>query len=278
MENWKVRPAKFEELPALIKEGDIVLDVGGGIRPLSRANYVLDFLSWPERHAVQPWLSEVWPKPHFSAETWIQWDVCGRKPWPFRDKQFDFVTCKGTLEDLRDPVWVCEEMMRVGKAGYIETPNRVVESMLGVERSRYCGYSHHHWMCELTETGMEFTFKHAQMHAYSRFHIAAGPDFGRPARDHHSGEALDVVERLAVTITRWFYEVNPKYMTVGFHWTNGFSSREKVLVDKGEVEADLMQFKKRCQSIPDLWIRKQTDCEKRSGREFSRDLRAKEMA
>lgn len=258
MEREIVRPARFEELPSLIKPSDLVLDVGGGIRPLSRANYVLDFLSWPERYAVQPYLSDVWPTPHYSAETWIQWDVCSRKPWPFRDKQFDFVICKQTLEDLRDPLWVCEEMMRVSKAGYLETPNRVVESMLGIERTRYCGYSHHHWMCELTETGIEFTFKHAQMHAYRRFHLSVGLDLSRSQRDHHPGEVFDVFERLAVAMNRWFYKVNPKYSTIGLYWDNGFTCREKVLIDKGDVEADLMQFKDRCRTIKDIWLPKRT--------------------
>jgi methyltransferase family protein len=258
MSHGIVRPAQFEELPSLIKPTDVVLDVGGGIRPLSRADYVLDFLSWSERYTVQPWLNNVWPREHFSKDTWIQWDVCSRHPWPFRDKQFDFVTCKGTLEDLRDPVWVCEEMMRVSKSGYIETPSRVIESMLGTERTRYCGYSHHHWMCELTDKGIVFTFKHAQMHVYRRFHLSAGPEPSHSRRDHSPLEVFDVLERLATTVKRWFYRVNPKYSTIGLYWKNEFDCKEKVLVDKGEVEADLMRFKERCRLLDDLWVPKRT--------------------
>lgn len=253
-----VQEGTFDELPDRIQPGDLVLDVGGGIKPLSRANYVLDFLSWEQRRHVALWLAQVWPQPHFSKDTWVQWDICSREPWPFKDKQFDFVLCKGTLEDLRDPVWVCQEMMRVGKSGYLETPNRIIESLPGIERSRYCGYSHHHWLCELTGKGIQFTFKHAQLHGYSRFHLTVGPEWNRSRRDHHWSESLEFLHHLFAIVNRWFREINSKYATIGMFWDNRFECREKVLVDKGEVEADLMAFKKRCRTIPDLWVWKRT--------------------
>ncbi len=253
-----IRAATFNELPTLIKPDDLVLDVGGGIKPLSRADYVLDFLSWDQRRLVEPWLSEVWPARRFAEERWVQWDICSRKPWPFKDKQFDFVLCKGTLEDLRDPIWVCEEMIRVARSGYLETPTRIIESMLGVERSRYCGHSHHHWFCELTGDGIEFTFKHAQVHVYSRFHLTVGPDWFRGRRDHHWGEIFDSLHQVFAVVNRWFREVNPKYVTQGMYWIDSFACRENVLVDKGEVETNLMDFKRRSRSLHDLWIPKRT--------------------
>lgn len=249
-----VQEGTFQELPGHIRPNDLVLDVGGGIRPLSRANYVLDFLAWKDRSHVVPWLSEVWPTPFFSEHTWIRRDFCSREPWPFKDKQFDFVLCKGTLEDLRDPVWVCQEMMRVAKSGYVETPTRIIESLPGVERSRYCGYSHHHWLCEAVEGGIRFTFKHAQLHAYSRFHPTIAPLIGAGRRHHHPIEVLDVAGRLFSVVNRWFREVNPKYHTLGLYWTDSFVCYEHVLVDKGAVEADFMAFKTRCEALPDLWV------------------------
>ena len=53
----------------------------------------------------------------FSADTWVQRDICDREPYPFEDEQFDFVVCSHTLEDVRDPIWVCDEMVRVAKRG-----------------------------------------------------------------------------------------------------------------------------------------------------------------
>ena len=43
------------------------------------------------------------------------------------DGFFDFAICSHTLEDVCDPVWVCEELARVAKAGYIEVPSRLEE-------------------------------------------------------------------------------------------------------------------------------------------------------
>ncbi len=251
-----VQLGTFAELPEHIRPTDVVLDVGGGIRPLSRANYVLDFLAWDQRYAVEPWLTDVWPAPYYTKETWVQRDFCSREPWPFRDKQFDFVLCKGTLEDLRDPIWVCQEMMRVGKAGYLETPTRVLESLPGIERSRYCGHSHHHWMVEAVEGGVRFTFKHAQLHAYSRFHPTVGPRFAASGVHHNPLEILDLASRLAAIVNRWFRTLNPKYHTLGMYWTESFVCFEQVLVDKGAVEADFMAFKRYCEGLPDLWVSK----------------------
>lgn len=250
----KVRRGSFEELPDHIKDGHLVLDVGGGIKPLSRANYVLDFLRWEDRPQGEIYFEKVWPVACFSKDTWIVWDLCSHEPWPFRDKQFDFAVCKQTLEDLRDPVWVCYEMMRVARSGYIEVPGRVVESMPGIERTRYCGYSHHHWLCDVTDAGIEFTFKHAQLHGYSRFHVTVGPAWHRSLRDHHWSEAFDWVQRLLAMVNRWLRQVNPKYQAVGFFWREGFEARERILVDKGDVEADLMAFKERCRRLDDLWV------------------------
>lgn len=248
----------FDELPNYISPTDLVLDVGGGLAPLSRADYVIDFLPWHNDQQVKPYFLDIWPKTHFSKETWVQRDLCSREPWPFRDKQFDFVSCRHTLEDLRDPIWVCHEMIRVGKSGYIETPSRIIESMRGVERSRYCGYSHHHWLCELTEKGIQFMFKPAQLHGYSRFHLTVGPNWNRSGRDHRWSEAFDFLSQPLIILNRAFREVNPKYTAIGLFWIGSFDYQEKVLIDKGDVERDLMAFKDRCRGLKDLWVWKRT--------------------
>jgi len=148
--------------------------------------------------------------------------------------------------------------MRVAKGGFIEVPHRVIESIPGIERSRYCGYSHHHWMCEVSDAGIEFIFKHAQVHGYSRFHLSIGPSLNRGAGDHHWSEFFDILEPVSLVINRWFRTVNPKYAAVGFFWKNSFHCRERVLIEKGDVEADLMGFKERCRKLNDIWVRKRT--------------------
>ena len=46
---------------------------------------------------------------------------------PFRDQSFDYIIAFHVLEHVATPEAFLEEMMRVGKAGYIETPNALYE-------------------------------------------------------------------------------------------------------------------------------------------------------
>jgi SAM-dependent methyltransferase len=42
---------------------------------------------------------------------------------PFKSKSFDFIYCAHVLEHVEDPISACTEIMRVGRKGYLETPN-----------------------------------------------------------------------------------------------------------------------------------------------------------
>jgi hypothetical protein len=99
----------------------------------------------------------------FSSETWVQRDICDREPWPFEDDFFDFALCVTTLEDVRDPVWVCSELSRVAKAGYVEVPTPIAELMYGVD-GRFLGHSHHRWLIFPRDGGLEFMHKPHSIH------------------------------------------------------------------------------------------------------------------
>ncbi|MEW6482200.1 MAG: methyltransferase domain-containing protein [bacterium] len=134
-----------------IEEGDIVLDIGGWALPFNRANYVIDMMpyesrgSWKEGYTQG---SQGGEREYFDRKTWIQRDICDRAPFPFKDKSIDYIICSHVLEDLRDPIWVCSEINRVGKRGYIEVPSRLVESSRGVEPG-IVGWSHHRWLIDI---------------------------------------------------------------------------------------------------------------------------------
>src|SRR5438105_14790259 len=114
-----------QEVLDCIKPGDRVLDVGGWACPFNRADWILDSEPYETRGfygTIGLPASQGGDKEHFSKETWVQRDICEHHPWPFADKTFDFSICSHTLEDIRDPLFVCSELIRVSKAGYIEVP------------------------------------------------------------------------------------------------------------------------------------------------------------
>src|SRR5262249_8806039 len=78
-----------------------------------------------------------------------------------------------TLEDLRDPLWVCSEIIRVGKRGYIEVPSRLAESCRGIEPNQV-GWSHHRWLIDIVDNHVHFTMKYHKIHSHWRVSIPAG--------------------------------------------------------------------------------------------------------
>lgn len=51
-------------------------------------------------------------------------------PYPFADKEFDFLICSHVLEHLDDPVRACREFSRIAKAGYVEVPHGCVDLLI----------------------------------------------------------------------------------------------------------------------------------------------------
>lgn len=151
----------FEILDNLPKDFS-VLDVGGSSAPFKRATHIVDIVPWSGVH-----LDKV--KGHgdvlFSENTYTQFDICSREKWPFADKQFDYSICSHVLEDIRDPLWACSEIIRTSKAGYIEIPSRTYETTFGLEVKKLAGSTHHRWVIDLHENKLRFTFKYMHIHS-----------------------------------------------------------------------------------------------------------------
>jgi SAM-dependent methyltransferase len=94
-----------------IKPGERVLDVGNGGDPFPYATVLVDrFLELnPTRH--EPLVTK--NKPFTLADI---------HHLPFRDKSFDYIYCVHVLEVIENPLKACQELIRVGKRGFIETP------------------------------------------------------------------------------------------------------------------------------------------------------------
>lgn len=159
----------------MLSDDDRVLDVGGWACPFNRADWILDVEPYETRgfyEKVGLPKSQAGERERFAKATWVQRDICDRKPWPFADKEFDFVICSHTLEDVRDPLFVCSELSRVAKRGYIETPSRLEESCLGSgDIDRMVGYSHHRWFVENKGSHVVFTQKYHTIHALPELHF-----------------------------------------------------------------------------------------------------------
>jgi hypothetical protein len=212
-----------------IPDDATVLDAGGAAAPFPRADYVIDALPFEAAgqgsHANIHQLLRT--PPRYSRETWIEWDLCDRRPWPIADKSFDFVVCSHLLEDVRDPIWICSELQRVAKAGYIEVPSRVEEQSKGVENPRHAGYYHHRWL--ISKTTSELQFRH------------------KPHVLHSVNEAI--VARLS-PCTR----INPEHAIVFLDWDGDFKAREILEFNEAAVIEELCAFAREARRLPDVCV------------------------
>ena len=187
--------SNLARLRAAALAADRVLDVGGWYQPFNLATHVIDLCPYETRRiqeALDPEDAE-----RFGPATWHVGDVCVA-PWPYPDKSFDFVLCSNLLEDVRDPLAVCREVNRVGRAGYIETPSRLREIFaksapgpLGrlAGRGAEVGFYHHRWFVELDGTHLRFTAKTAAL-MQDRRHYLTRADLGRKLTEAESGIGL----------------------------------------------------------------------------------------
>jgi hypothetical protein len=206
-------PASLARFEREVPSNAMVLDVGGWAKPLHRADWVLDVMPYDTRGMLG---TEGEGPERFTEATWLRRDICAREPWPFEDGQFDFAVCSHVLEDIRDPLWVCAELQRVARAGYIEVPSRLEEQSWHVQ-GNWVGWGHHHWLIEVDGDCLDFLFKPHHIHAREEF------------RFPHS-----------------FWEtLSPEQRVVQLWWRDRFEAREVLLFGPGELDADLAGFVRR---------------------------------
>jgi len=110
---WALRKSR---LP-VAKDG-LVLDVGSGGTPYPRSDILLDRLTGAEHRCGDSMMID---RPAVFGDA---------QRMPFKDKAFDFVVASHILEHMAEPERFLKELQRVGKAGYIETPNAIFERLI----------------------------------------------------------------------------------------------------------------------------------------------------
>jgi len=124
-----------------IKNGENILDIGSGGYPFPFATHLADLYEGETTHRAEPIVKDARP-----------FQICNIEILPYEDKEFDFVYCSHILEHVQNPSIACEEIMRVGKRGYIETPTRMSDIMLNFTGIK----DHHKWYINMTENSLFF--------------------------------------------------------------------------------------------------------------------------
>jgi len=95
--------------------GGPVLEIGSGHRPYPQSHVLVDkFLDDREREGT-------------IATSGRPLVVAGLEALPFRDGAFAYSICSHVLEHVADPARAVAELVRVSRAGYIETPSAIFE-------------------------------------------------------------------------------------------------------------------------------------------------------
>jgi len=203
-----VLPAATARILETLGDDALVLDVGGWAAPFNRATHVLDVEPYETRGVMGSYGP---PPERFSQDTWVVHDICAREPWPFADGFFDFALCITTLEDIRDPIWACQELSRVARAGYVEVPTVEAELMQYVPgQGPWLGHLHHRWFCDREGDGLVFWHKDHSVHFDWRLRV----------------------------LPRWHERLSDEDQLLGVWWEGELPAREEFL--SHETHAQLM--------------------------------------
>lgn len=110
-----------------INKGWNVLEVGSGHNPSSRSNVIVEKYIDNNGHRC----GDVKIYKH---QTFINAEG---ENLPFKDKEFDYVICNQVLEHVDNPVVFIEELIRVSKRGYFETPSLIGEFLFPKESHKW---------------------------------------------------------------------------------------------------------------------------------------------
>ena len=124
----------LDYVSSLIKPGAKVLEIGPGFEPFEKATH---FCGWTDEEGSR-------------LKNYTKANVSEDK-LPYADKEFDFVYLRHVIEDLWNPIHCLNEISRIAKEGWIETPSPFCEMTVGVDHldgqsPPWRGYAHHRYI------------------------------------------------------------------------------------------------------------------------------------
>ncbi len=111
---WKIKLHRLRTMLS-VPRGQMALDIGGGDGPFPRANVVCEKFITSDEEREHVFLYD---------RPLVMGDI---EDLPFKDKSFDFIYCSHVLEHTISPQRAVDELLRVGKRGYIEVPSEYLE-------------------------------------------------------------------------------------------------------------------------------------------------------
>src|SRR5215203_6173549 len=103
-----------------LRKSALVVDIGSGDKPFWRADVFVDKLSLGDVQRASN------TKTIHDIGYFVDSDVT---KMPFKTDAFDFSFCSHLLEHVDNPKEVIAEITRISKAGYMEIPNGIIETI-----------------------------------------------------------------------------------------------------------------------------------------------------
>jgi SAM-dependent methyltransferase len=101
-----------------VPENGIILDLASGHNPFPKATILSDRYLEITKHRRQEITLDHRP-----------FVILDLHHLPFKAKSIDYIYCSHVIEHVENPEQACSELMRVGKAGYIETPTLMKDAL-----------------------------------------------------------------------------------------------------------------------------------------------------
>ena len=150
----------LDYVSSLIKPDAKVLEIGPGFEPFEKATH---FCGWTNEEGSR-------------LKNYTKANVSEDK-LPYADKEFDFVYLRHVIEDLWNPIHCLNEISRIAKEGWIETPSPLCEMTKGVDGQEnfdapWRGYAHHRYIVWNDNETLKILPKFPMVDFYTNFNQA----------------------------------------------------------------------------------------------------------